>query len=130
MQELATMMSWIGFGDVERRDDMSLGYPYGGTEGLVQRNPVTVPDDIPSLDNDIERQYLAHWFSYVRSLALSVKGNMAKGCEASFLAPDEEYRGTVIRKVEMIADMLSSEGIECRKEGTGAQRCVIFSRDQ
>lgn len=85
MHELATMMSWIGFGDVERRDDMSLGHPYGGIADLVRRNPVTVTDDVPSLENEAERQYLAHWLSYVRSMVLSVRVNMAKGCEASFL---------------------------------------------
>lgn len=69
----------MGFGDIERRDDMSAWYPYGGVPELLRRDPAEVPDGLPSFGDDTDRRHLARWLFYVRDAALSAVRNMGRG---------------------------------------------------
>ena len=122
-----TMSQWMGFSDMERRDERSVGYPLGDfaafMEGYV---PVPVSDSIPM--ETPEDAYVHRWFADVASVAGMMKDVMSTKCTGRFLAPDEVFNGRNIPKAEILAGLFSDKGLKADTEGSGASKCVVFRR--
>jgi len=128
------MSQWLGFGDLVRRDDLSIGYPLGDFHDHMSRYMPCGDDKIlnlvPSVADGLEQDYLVRWFEDIYHLMDSLSHVMSKKCRASILAPDESYNGVNIPKAEIITEIASLCELECEKEGTGVGRCVVLKRPQ
>ena len=126
-----TAAQWIGFGDLVRRDDMSVGYPLGDFDDYMSRyvpdKDGVIGDMLPDVSG---KDYLVRWFEDVRDVLVSLKGVMSSKCTAHLLVPDETYDSKNISKAEILAEIANSMGFACEKEGTGRSRCVVFKKAQ
>lgn len=110
------MGQWMGFGDLELRDDRSIGYPLGDFGAYMSRAG--------------KEDYVERWFSDVGSLIAMLSKVMSRSCTAHFLVPDETFGGISIDRAGRIADMASSMGLEAEETGKGTSRGVAFRRRQ
>ena len=126
---MRTMSQWIGFGDMERRDDTSIGYPLGDFSGYMSRaQGVEEIPGIPSVNEGAD--YLNRWFSDAKATIVSLSKVMSRSCTANLLVPDEVFSGVNIPKAEILAGIASSLGLEAEKVGKGETRSLMFGRAQ
>jgi len=126
-----TAAQWIGFGDLVRRDDMSVGYPMGDFSDYMSRYVPDADGAIRGMLPDVDgKDYLARWFEDVRDILVSLKGVMSSKCTAHLLVPDEAYGPRNIPKAEILTEIANGMGLDCEKEGTGDSRCVVFKKAQ
>ena len=124
---MRTMSQWMGFGDIPRRDERSVGYPLGDLRSFMEGyRPEPVCDSIP-METDEDR-YVHKWFSDVTAVACMMRDVMSTKCTARFLAPDETFRGRNIPKAEILAGLFSGNGLSADTEGSGTSKCVVFRR--
>jgi hypothetical protein len=122
-----TMSQWMGFSDIMRRDEMSVGCPLGDEEPFFEAHAVKgFSEDLPM--ETVDDKLVHKWFSDIVSVASMMKEVMSSRCTAFFLAPDETVGGRNIDKAGILAGAFSEMGLSADTEGSGSSKCVRFAR--